>query len=57
MVVTPTAAIVFLIWCIVKAHGIGSIVHQPSSIHGSNLAWAMVVSLMSCISYMVTLLT
>ncbi|KAN0084349.1 Permease for cytosine/purines, uracil, thiamine, allantoin domain containing protein [Tylopilus felleus] len=56
-VVTPTAAIVFLIWCIIKAHGIGPIVQQPSSIHGSNLAWAMVVSLMSCISNMVTLLT
>ena len=57
MVVTPTAAIVFLIWCIIKAHGIGPIVQQPASIHGSNLAWAMVVSLMSCISNSVTLLT
>ncbi|KAF8439098.1 hypothetical protein L210DRAFT_3612782 [Boletus edulis BED1] len=46
--VTPTAAI---------AHDIGPIVKQPASIHGSNLAWAMVVSLMSCISDMVTLLT
>ncbi|KAF8843912.1 NCS1 nucleoside transporter family [Paxillus ammoniavirescens] len=57
MIVTPIAAIVFLAWCIVKAHGIGPIVEQPSTIHGSNLAWAMVVSLMSCINNSVTLVT
>ncbi|KAH7923439.1 NCS1 nucleoside transporter family [Leucogyrophana mollusca] len=57
MIVTPIAAIVFLIWCIVKARGVGPIINQPSTIHGSNLAWAMVVSLMSCISNMATLIT
>ncbi|KIJ59374.1 hypothetical protein HYDPIDRAFT_162483 [Hydnomerulius pinastri MD-312] len=57
MIVTPIAAIAFLVWCIVKAHGIGPIIHQPSTIHGSNLAWAMVVSLMSCISNSATLVT
>ncbi|KAI6116112.1 permease for cytosine/purines, uracil, thiamine, allantoin-domain-containing protein [Pisolithus sp. B1] len=57
MIVTPVAATVFLVWCVVKARGIGPIVHQPSSIHGSSLAWAMVVSLMSCISNSATLVT
>ncbi|KAG1834738.1 hypothetical protein EV424DRAFT_520685 [Suillus variegatus] len=33
----PTASFAFLIWCIVKAHGIGPIVHQPSILHGSKL--------------------
>lgn len=55
--VTPTAAILFLIWYTLKAHGIGPIVQQPSAIHGSILVWAMVVSLMSCGSNMATLLT
>ncbi|KAG1862480.1 hypothetical protein C8R48DRAFT_216770 [Suillus tomentosus] len=40
----PTASFAFLIWCIVKAHGIGPIVHQPSILHGSKLGWAMVVT-------------
>jgi len=57
MIVTPIAALMFLVWCIVKANGIGPIVHQPSTIQGSSLAWAMVVSLMSCISNSATLVT
>jgi len=56
-ILMPIAAITFLIWCIVKAHGIGPIVHQPSRLHGSELGWAMVVSAMSCISNKVTLVT
>ncbi|KAG8825648.1 hypothetical protein FRC19_010852 [Serendipita sp. 401] len=51
----PTAGIVFFIWAIVKAKGVGPIVRQPSTIHGSELGWKMVVSLMSCISNMATL--
>lgn len=57
MIVTPIAAMMFLVWCIVKAHGIGPIIRQPSTIQGSSLAWAMVVSLMSCISNSATLVT
>ncbi|KZT04504.1 uncharacterized protein LAESUDRAFT_657714 [Laetiporus sulphureus 93-53] len=56
-IVAPTAGITFFIWCIVKAHGVGPIVHQPATIHGSALGWAMVKSLMSCISNMATLVT
>ncbi|KAG2343065.1 hypothetical protein BDR05DRAFT_318414 [Suillus weaverae] len=56
-ILMPIASITFLIWCVVKAHGIGSIVHQPSTLHGSKLGWAMVASFMSCISNEVTLVT
>ncbi|KAK7681363.1 hypothetical protein QCA50_015454 [Cerrena zonata] len=56
-VVAPAAGITFFIWCIVKAHGVGPIIHQPSQQHGPALGWAMVSSLMSCISNMATLVT
>lgn len=56
-IVTPIAGIVFFVWCIVKAKGVGPIISQPSTLHGSELSWSMVVSLMSCISNMATLVT
>ncbi|KAH9941577.1 permease for cytosine/purines, uracil, thiamine, allantoin-domain-containing protein [Epithele typhae] len=56
-VVAPIAGITFFIWCIVKAHGVGPIISQPSTLHGSALGWGMVSSLMSCISNMATLVT
>ncbi|KAJ7359321.1 permease for cytosine/purines, uracil, thiamine, allantoin-domain-containing protein [Mycena albidolilacea] len=56
-IVAPTAGITFFIWCIVKAKGVGPVIHQPSTLHGSELGWAMVSSLMSCISNMATLVT
>ncbi|KAI0252504.1 permease for cytosine/purines, uracil, thiamine, allantoin-domain-containing protein [Lactifluus subvellereus] len=49
-IVAPTAGITFFAWCIVRAKGVGPIIHQPSTLHGSDLSWAMVASLMSCIS-------
>jgi NCS1 family nucleobase:cation symporter-1 len=52
----PIAGITFFIWAIVKAKGVGPIIHQPARIHGSELSWAMVVSLMSCISNLATLI-
>ncbi|TDL20844.1 hypothetical protein BD410DRAFT_359821 [Rickenella mellea] len=54
--VVPTAGIAFFIWAIVKAHGIGPIVHQSNSIHGSALAWAMVKGIMSSIANFATLI-
>ncbi|KAI9767763.1 MAG: hypothetical protein M1840_005444 [Geoglossum simile] len=54
--VVPTAGIAFFIWAIVKAHGIGPIVHQPNKIHGSELAWAMVKGIMSSIANFATLI-
>ncbi|KAF8903375.1 permease for cytosine/purines, uracil, thiamine, allantoin-domain-containing protein [Gymnopilus junonius] len=56
-IVTPIAGITFFIWCIVKAKGVGPIISRPSTVHGSELGWSMVTSLMSCISNMATLVT
>lgn len=56
-VIVPIAGLTFFIWCIVKAHGVGPIIHQPSTVHGNALGWNMVASLMSCISNMATLVT
>ncbi|KAI0261666.1 permease for cytosine/purines, uracil, thiamine, allantoin-domain-containing protein [Gloeopeniophorella convolvens] len=56
-IVAPIAGITFFIWCIVRAKGVGPIIHQPSTLNGSDLGWAMVTSLMSCISNMATLVT
>ncbi|RPD56001.1 NCS1 nucleoside transporter family [Lentinus tigrinus ALCF2SS1-6] len=56
-IVVPIAGITFFIWCIVKAHGVGPIIRQPSTLHGSALGWGMVSSIMSCISNMATLVT
>lgn len=56
-IVAPIAGIIFFIWCIVKARGVGPIVRQPAKVQGSELAWAMISSLMSCISNMATLAT
>jgi len=53
----PIAGITFFIWCIVKAHGVGPIVHQPAQIRGSQLGWGIVNSIMSCIANMITLVT
>jgi len=52
----PIAGVTFFIWSIIKAKGVGPIIHQPARIHGSEMSWAMVVSLMSCISNMATLI-
>jgi nucleobase:cation symporter-1, NCS1 family len=54
--VVPTAGISFFIWAIVRAHGIGPIVHQPASAHGSKLAWGMVSGIMSAIANFATLI-
>lgn len=56
-IVAPIAGVAFFIWCIVRAHGVGPILSQPAQIHGSTLGWAMVSSIMSCISNMATLVT
>lgn len=46
----PTAGIAFFIWAIVRAKGIGPIVHQPGSAKGSELGWLMVRGTMSSIA-------
>ncbi|KAJ4290343.1 uracil permease [Kalmusia sp. IMI 367209] len=52
----PTAGIAFFIWAIVRAKGIGPIVHQPGSVHGSELGWLMVRGIMSAIANFATLI-
>ncbi|KAL4943579.1 permease for cytosine/purines, uracil, thiamine, allantoin-domain-containing protein [Aspergillus oleicola] len=45
---SPIAAIAFFAWAISRANGLGPIIHQSHTVHGSALAWAVVKSLMSC---------
>ncbi|THH08004.1 hypothetical protein EW145_g3004 [Phellinidium pouzarii] len=54
--IVPAAGVAFFIWAIVRAHGIGPIVHQPNTIHGSNLAWGMISGIMSSIANFATLI-
>ena len=54
--VVPTAGVSFFIWAIVRAHGIGPIVHQPAKARGSQLAWGMVSGVMSAIANFATLI-
>lgn len=52
----PVAGIVFLVWAVVRAKGIGPIVHQPGTLTGGALGWAMVKGIMSAISNFATLI-
>ncbi|KAL4894889.1 permease for cytosine/purines, uracil, thiamine, allantoin-domain-containing protein [Aspergillus ambiguus] len=47
---SPACAVAFFVWAIVRAHGMGPIIHQPNTAHGSELAWAVVKSIMNCIA-------
>lgn len=51
----PVCGVAYLIWALVKAHGIGPVIHQPSSLEGSDLAWAMIKGIMSAVSNFATL--
>ncbi|EED21556.1 uridine permease Fui1, putative [Talaromyces stipitatus ATCC 10500] len=53
---TPIAMIAFFAWAIHRAHGIGPIIHQPTALHGSALAWAIVKGIMSSIANFATLI-
>jgi NCS1 family nucleobase:cation symporter-1 len=52
----PPAGIAFFIWSIVRAHGIGPIVHQPATKSGGALGWAMIQGIMSSIANFATLI-
>lgn len=54
--VVPFAALAFLIWAIVRAHGVGPIVNQPAKVTGSVLAWEFVKGVMSSIANFSTLI-
>ncbi|OJJ53770.1 hypothetical protein ASPSYDRAFT_94270 [Aspergillus sydowii CBS 593.65] len=47
---SPACGIAFFAWAIARAHGMGPIIHQPNTAHGSQLAWAVVKSIMNCIA-------
>jgi NCS1 family nucleobase:cation symporter-1 len=48
--VVPVAGLAFFIWAIVRAKGLGPIVHQPGTASGSELGWLMVRGIMSSIA-------
>ncbi len=52
----PPAGVAFFIWSIVKAHGIGPIVHQGSTKSGGALGWAIVQGIMSSIANFATMI-
>ncbi|KAI9792721.1 MAG: hypothetical protein M1816_001820 [Peltula sp. TS41687] len=54
--IVPVAGVAFFIWAVVKAHGIGPIVHQGNSKHGSELGWEVVKGIMSSIANFATLI-
>ncbi|CAM9021297.1 unnamed protein product [Wickerhamomyces anomalus] len=51
-----TAGIAFLVWTIVRAGGIGPVVHQKTELTGSDHAWAFVNSTMNCLANFATLI-
>ncbi|OJD29742.1 uracil permease [Diplodia corticola] len=54
--VVPVAGVAFFIWFVVKAGGVGPIVHQPAALTGSALAWEIVKGIMSSIANFATLI-
>ena len=52
----PLAGVAFFGWAVAKAGGLGPIVHQPNTVHGSELGWAFVKGIMSSISNFATLI-
>ncbi|ROW04519.1 hypothetical protein VMCG_05009 [Cytospora schulzeri] len=52
----PCAGIAFLIWAVVRAGGIGPIIHKPASISGGALGWQFVKGVMSAIANFATLI-
>ncbi|KAJ5083314.1 hypothetical protein N7456_012741 [Penicillium angulare] len=47
---SPACAIAFFGWAIARAHGLGPIMTQSNTAHGSALAWVFVKSIMNCIA-------
>lgn len=53
---TPIAGILFLVWTVVKSDGIGPVISKPSSVEGSELAWAFVQSSLNSLANFATLI-
>lgn len=54
--IVPCAGIAFLAWTVSRAGGIGPIIKQKNTIHGSDLAWEIVKGIMSSIANFATLI-
>ncbi|ODV98511.1 hypothetical protein PACTADRAFT_184910 [Pachysolen tannophilus NRRL Y-2460] len=54
--IVPIAGIAFLIWTIKKADGIGSVIHEKSTLTGSAFGWAFVKSTMNALANFCTLI-
>lgn len=54
--IVPTAGISFFIWTLVRAKGAGPVITKPSTLEGSELAWAIVKGIMSSIANFATLI-
>lgn len=55
-VVSPIAGVSFFIWAVVRAQGLGPIVKQGATKSGSELAWAIILAIMSAIANFATLI-
>lgn len=49
-ILVPFAGFGFLIWTCKKSGGIGPVIHQKATIHGSAQAWAVIQSIMNCLA-------
>lgn len=55
--IVPFAGFGFLIWTLLKAHGAGPSIHEPTKLHGSDFGWAFVKSTMNAMANFATLIT
>ncbi|GMG24901.1 unnamed protein product [Ambrosiozyma monospora] len=55
-IICPIAGFTFLIWTLVKADGGGPVIHQGSTISGSEFGWAFVNSTMNSLANFATLI-
>lgn len=55
-IVAPPAAIAFLIWALVKAHGAGPVIHEPTKLGQYEHAWVVINGIVTCIDGFATLI-
>ncbi|KAI8805681.1 uracil permease-like protein [Cladochytrium replicatum] len=56
MILTPIGAIIFFVWSIVRAGGIGPILSQPATISGSEWTWVFVAGIFANVANFATLI-
>ncbi|KAI8932144.1 hypothetical protein NX059_011027 [Plenodomus lindquistii] len=54
--VVPVAGVAFFVWAVVRAKGLGPIIHQSGSAKGSELGWLIIRGIMSAIANFATLI-